>query len=137
MRHRNRPGIAAPVALLAALFPLAACDSEPCEDTILEEVAAPGEPYVAAVMKRQCDDDAVGTVEGAERALVMAVLMRHAEEDSYGENALADALFIVDGDWRISISWIRPGWFQIDADNPPDRLLKWSANYEGGIVLYE
>ena len=124
-------------AVLCALLPLAACGGEPCEDTIVEEVTAPDEPWVAAVMTRVCDEDAVGTVEGVEHAFLKAVLMRPITRENYGEDPLEDALFIVKGDWPIEIFWTRTGWFTIDFDGPPDKLLKWSGSYANGMVLYD
>jgi hypothetical protein len=124
--------------LIGWLLSLAACGSgEPCDTTILDEQVSPDGLYVAAVMQRVCDAAAVGAVAGVDHAFLKAVLMRHADEDGYGDDPLAGALHIVDGDWPLTVRWIDPGWFAISSDNPPDKLIRWSARYEGGIVVYE
>ena len=125
-------------ALLAGLAGLlAACSGEACETNILEEETSPDGAYVVAIIERACDESAVGTVEGVDHAFVKAVVMHTADEDGYGDDPLANALHIVDGDWPIAIRWIDNGWFVIASDNPPDRLIKWSPSYAGGPIRYE
>ncbi len=132
----NRVGAWASVGLLA-LLSLAACGAGPCEDEIFDEITSPDGKYAAAIMTRACDEDSPATVDGIETSFAKAVLMREAEADDYGDDPLARAIHIVDGDWPITIRWIDPGWFAISSDNPPDKLIRWTANYVGLIIVYE
>jgi hypothetical protein len=143
MPHVNRPFScrsarrAATAALCCAVLALAACGPGPCEDEILEELASPDGRYVAAVMTLTCEDVRPATIEGKEVTFAKAVLMRRADAAGYGDDPMGAALFIVDGDWPIAIRWLEGGWLGINSDGPPEQILKWSANYEGGVVYYE
>lgn len=122
---------------LLALLALAACGAGPCEDEIFGELPSPDGKYVAALMTRVCDEDSPLTVDGKETIFAKAVLMRPADSDDFGDDPLADAVHIVDGDWPIAIRWISPTWFGIDSDNPPDKLIRWSPSYVGLVIVYE
>lgn len=122
---------------LLALLALAACGAGPCEDEIFDELASPDGKYVAALMTRVCDEGSPITIDGKETIFAKAVLMRPADAEDFGEDPLANAIHIVDGDWPIAIRWINPTWFGIDSDNPPDKLIRWSPSYIGLVIVYE
>ena len=122
---------------LLALLALAACGAGPCEDEIFGELPSPDGKYVAALMTRECDEGSPMAIDGKETVFAKAVLMRPADADGFGEDPLADAIHIVDGDWPIAIRWINPSWFGINSDNPPDKLIRWSPSYVGLVIVYE
>jgi hypothetical protein len=122
---------------LLALLALAACGAGPCEDEIFGELPSPDGTYVAALMTRECDEGSPIAIDGRDTLFAKAVLMRSADAEDFGDDPLAGAIHIVDGDWPIAIRWINPSWFGIDSDNPPDKLIRWSPSDVGLVIVYE
>ncbi len=131
------PGLRRALVPFSVCLGLAACGAGPCKDRIFDEIPSPDGKYVAALMTRVCDEGHPVTIDGKESIFAKAVLMRTADADDYGDDPLAGAIHIVDGDWPLAIRWVDSKWFAISSDNPPDKLIRWSPSYIGLVIVYE
>jgi hypothetical protein len=118
-------------AAFCAILPLAACGGSGCDEEMLDEIASPDGRYVAAVFERRCDERA------SEDPIIRYVAARFADAEDYGEDPMADAIYIHAGDAELSAAWIQPGWLAIVSSGQPEQVIQWSANWQDVTIVYQ